>query len=318
MKLWAGAFAIVALNALAQTAPLPSFPSKPIRWIVPFPPGGPADVVARITANKLAERVGQPAIIDNRGGAGGNVGHEVAARSAPDGYTVLFVVPSILTNQFQFKAAIDPFKELAPVIYLDASSLVLVASNSFGAKTMNDIVQRIRDQPGKVTCGSSGALPTVSCAILKTFAKADVTLIQYKGNAAAMTAVMSGEIDLLFDVVTTAVGSVRSGKVRGIGLTNPTFSLSILRELPNLRETIPEFDLAAWQGVMVPRGTPRELIVKHNTELNAVLQDPELRKRFADAGLEPTGGAPEVFEALLSRESVRLGRILRAAGMKPE
>lgn len=301
--------------SLAQAQP---YPNRPIRWIVPFPPGGPADVVARVVAQKLGDRVGQPAILDNRAGVGGNTGHEAAAKAPPDGYTVLFVVPSILTNVFQFKAAIDPFKELVPVIYLDSASLVLVASNAFGVKTPAEVIERIRANPGAVSCGSSGALPTVGCEMLRAYVKTDMIMVQYKGNAAALNALMGGEINLLFDVVNTSAGPIRGGRIRGIGHTNATYGLPILAELPKLAATIPDFNLVSWQGVMAPRGTPPETVQRLNAELNGVLQDPESRKRFADSGLEPTGGPPEVFDRLLKNDFEHLGRILRAAGMKPE
>src|SRR5256712_13898433 len=141
--------------AQAQTG----WPSKLIRWIVPFPPGGPADVVTRMLSTKLAERVDQPAIVENRGGAGGNVGHEAAARAAPDGYTVVFVVPAIVTNPFFLKASIDPFRELAPVIHLDSASMVLLTNPSFPAKTVAEVIAQARAEPGGVSCASSGALP---------------------------------------------------------------------------------------------------------------------------------------------------------------
>jgi putative tricarboxylic transport membrane protein len=300
--------------AQAQTA----WPSKPIRWIVPFPPGGPADVVTRLVSVKLAERVGQPGIVENRGGAGGNVGHEAAAKSAPDGYTVLFVVPAIITNPFFLKASIDPFRELVPVIHLDSASMVLLTHPAFPANTVAEVIAQSRARPGSVSCASSGALPQVGCEMLRSHAGAEMIMVQYKGNAPALNALMGGEVNLLFDVVNIAQGQVKSGRVRAIASTNPKRGIGPFGELPVLAETIPDFELVTWHGVMVPAATPREIVRRLNREIEAVLGDSDIRRRFADGGLDITGGTPEQFEAILKRDYAKYGKILTAAGIKPE
>ncbi len=288
--------------AQAQTA----WPSKPIRWIVPFPPGGPADVVTRLVSAKLAERVGQPAIVENRGGAG------------PDGYTVAFVVPAIITNPFFLKASIDPFKELAPVIHLDSASMVLLTHPGFPANTVAEVIARARAKPGSVSCASSGALPQVGCEMLRVHASAEMIMVQYKGNAPALNALMGGEVNLLFDVVNVAQGQVKSGRVRAIASTNPKRGIGPFGELPVLAETIPDFELVTWHGVMVTAATPRDVVLRLNREIRAVLGEPDIRRRFADGGLDITGGTPEEFEAILKRDYTKFGKILMAAGIKPE
>jgi tripartite-type tricarboxylate transporter receptor subunit TctC len=300
--------------AQAQTA----WPSKPIRWIVPFPPGGPADVVTRLVSAKLAERVGQPGIVENRGGAGGNVGHEAAAKSAPDGYTVLFVVPAIITNPFFLKASIDPFRELAAVIHLDSASMVLLTHPGFPANTVEEIIARSRAKPGSVSCASSGALPQVGCEMLRSHAGADMIMVQYKGNAPALNALMGGEVNLLFDVVNIAQGQVKSGRVRAIASTNPKRGMGPFGELPVLAETIPDFELVTWHGVMVPAATSKEIVLRLSREIQAVLGEPDIRRRFADGGLDIAGGTPEEFEAILKRDYAKYGKILTGAGIKPE
>jgi tripartite-type tricarboxylate transporter receptor subunit TctC len=306
--------ALAAAGAHAQQV----WPSKPIRWLVPFSPGGPADVVARVVAQGLAERVGRPNIVENRPGAAGNVAHDVAAKAAPDGYTLLFVVPSIITNPFYFKASVDPFKELASVIHLDNASLVLVASPKFSAANVADVVARIKANPGKVSCGSSGALPSVSCEMLRAHAGVDMLMVQYKGNAPALTALMGGEIDLMFDVVNIAASHIKSGRVRGIASTAPRRGIGPLGELPVMDETIPGFELATWHGVMAPAGMARELRTRINQELNAVLQSPTVRERLLTSGLEIAGGSPEEFDDILRRDFEKYGKVLRAAGVNPE
>jgi len=285
---------------------------------VPFPPGGPADVVTRMLAAKLTERVGQPFVVENRGGAGGNVGHDAAAKSQPDGYTLLFVVPAIITNPYYLKVSIDPFKELAPVMHVDSASMVLLTSTGFPANSVADVIAMVRAKPGSVSCAASGALPQVGCEVLRAHAGADLIMVQYKGNAPALSALMSGEVNLLFDVVNTAQGQVKSGRVRAIATTSPRRGMGYFADLPALVETIPDGELVTWHGVMVPAATPRDVVLRINRELQAVLDQPDIRKRFSDTGLDIAGGPPEAFDAVLRREYAKYGRILKQAGVKPE
>jgi len=301
-------------GALAQSA----WPARPVRWIVPFPPGGSADVISRIVAQKLAERVGQPVVVENRSGASGNVGHEAVAKAAPDGYHVLFVVPGIVTNPFFFKASVDPFKDLAPVIHLDTVPMVLLSSAAFPAKTLAEALAHIRGNPGSVSCAVSSAIPMVGCALLRSHAGADMLLVQYKGQAPAMNALMSGEINLMFEVMSLAVGQVKSGRVRALASTSTRRGSGPFPELALASETVPGFELITWHGVMVPRATPREVILRLNRELGAVLDLPEIRQRFVEGGFDIVGGAPEAFDELLRREYAKYEKVLRDAGVKPE
>ncbi len=310
----AGAAMLAASLAQAQSA----WPSKPIRWIVPFPAGGPADVVTRLVSAKLAERTGQPAVVENRGGAGGNVGHEAAAKAPADGTTVLFVVPAIITNPFFLKASIDPFKDLVPVIHLDSASMVLLAHPAFAAGSVAEVIALARAKPGSVSCAASGALPQVGCEMLRSYAGSEMIMVQYKGNAPALNALIGGEVNLLFDLVNIAQGQVKSGRVRAIASTNAKRGIGPFSELPVVSETIPDFDLVTWHGVMVPAATPKDIVHKLNREIQWVLDQPDIRRRFADGGLDITGGAPEAFEAILKRDYAKYGKILEAAGIRPE
>jgi len=312
---------ILLVSALASTGVIgqePAWPTKPIRWLVPFAPGGPADVVARILAAGLGERTGQPNVVENQPGAQGNIAHAAASKSAPDGHTVLFVVPSVITNPFYLKASIDPFRDLAPVVHLDIASMVLIAHPAFPPATMADVLAFIKANPGKVSCGASGALPSVGCELLRAHAGADVLMVLYKGNGPALNGLMGGEINLLFDVVNIAAGHVKSGKVRAIASTAPKRGVGPLGELPVMAETIPGFELVTWHGMMVAPGTPPSLLARLNREFNAVLQHPEVRQRMENSGLQITGGAPEDFAAILKRDYDKYGAALRAAGVRPE
>ena len=311
---WLAALAV----AFACTAQAQDWPSKPIRWLVPFAPGGPADVVTRIVAAGLAERVGQPNIVENQPGAGGNIAHANAAKAPPDGYTLVFIVPSVITNPFYMKAAIDPFRDLAPVIHLDNASMVMIAHPSFAPATVADVLAEIKAHPGRISCGSSGALPSVACELLRAHAGADMLMVMYKGNGPALNALMGGEINLLFDVVNIAVGHVKSGRVRAIATTAPRRGIGPLGDLPVVAETIPGFELVTWHGVMMSPATPRALIERVNRELNAVLERADVRERFANSGLQITGGTPADFAAILRRDYDKYGKALRAAGVQPE
>jgi len=306
---------VIASTALAQE---PAWPTKPIRWIVPFAPGGPADVVTRIVAAGLAERTGQPNIVDNQPGAQGNIAHAAASKSPPDGHTVLFVVPAVITNPFYLKASVDPFRDLAPVIHLDTASMVLIAHPSFPAKSTAEVISHIKANPGKVSCGASGALPSVGCELLRLHAGADVLMVMYKGNAPALNALMGGEINLIYDLVNIAVGHVKSGRVRAIASTAPRRGIGPLGDLPVMAEAVPGFELVTWHGVMVAPGTPRPLLLRLNRELNAVLQLSDVRQRLENSGLQITGGPPEDFAAILKRDYDKYGQALRTAGVKPE
>lgn len=308
----------LAMFAASASHAQSAWPSKPIRWIVPFPPGGPADIVTRIVSTKLGERTGQPAVVENRGGAGGNVGHEAAAKAAPDGTTVVFVVPAIVTNPFFLKASIDPFKDLVPVIHLDSASMVLLTNPAFPAGTVSEVIALARAKPGTVSCAASGALPQVGCEMLRAYAGSAMIMVQYKGNAPALNAVIGGEVNLLFDLVNIAQGQVKSGRVRAIASTNAKRGIGPFGELPVVSETIPDFELVTWHGVMVPAATPADIVQKLNREIQWVLEQPDIRKRFADGGLDITGGTPEAFAAILKRDYEKYGKILTAAGIRPE
>ena len=311
-------FAAALLFAASLCAQAQDWPTKPIRWLVPFAPGGPADVVARILAGSLGKRTGEPNIVEDQPGASGNIAHANAAKLPPDGHTLVFVVPSVITNPFYMKAAVDPFRELAPVIHLDTASMVLVAHPAFAAATVADVIAEIKTHPSAVSCGSSGALPSVGCELLRSHAGADMLMVMYKGNGPALNALIAGEINLLFDVVNTAAGHVKSGRVRAIATTAPKRGIGPLGDLPVMAETIPGFELVTWHGVMVSAATPPALIERVNRELNAVLQRADVRERFSNSGLQISGGSSQDFAAILRRDYEKYGAALRAAGVSPQ
>jgi tripartite-type tricarboxylate transporter receptor subunit TctC len=308
MKFLAILAAIIVGNAHAQ-----QWPAKPIRLVLPFPPGGPVDVVARTVGPRFGERVGQPLIIENRVGAGGNIGGDHVLKSPADGYTLLFVTAGLVTNPFFLKGSPEP-GQFAGVIQLLNAPFMLVASNAFPAKTLPEIVAQIRAKPGAVSCASSGALPTVGCELLRSYAKADMIMVQYKGNAPAMQAVMSGEANLLFDPANTAAAQVRAGRVRPIATASPQRG----HDLPALAETFPDFHFEGFHGIAVQPSTPRDMIQRMNREFAAIMALPDVREPLAKVGFEVATGSPEAFDTKLRGDFARFGRVMKDAGIKPE
>ncbi len=305
-------FLLSGSQALAQ-----GYPSKPVRVVVPFAPGGPIDVVARLIAPKLGEHLTQPVIIDNRVGAGGNIGTEVVIKAAPDGHTLLYAVPFLVTNPYFLLGSPDP-RELAPVIQMASNTMLLLASSAFASKTVSEVIEQIRSNPGKVSCGSSGALPTVGCELLRSHARTEMIMVMYKGNAPALNALMSGEINLLFDSANTAAPQVKSGRIRPVASLNFKRGGAQFPDLPTVSETIPGFEFLAWHGLLAPKATPREIVQRLNHEIADVLALPEIRQRLIDTGFEPVASSPEAFDERIRTELGLYGKVAKDAGIKPQ
>lgn len=310
-----GAVVLLPLQSAASWGQ--AWPAKTVQWIVPFAAGGSSDAVVRIVADKLKDRSGQAFAVINRPGANGDLGAEAVASSAPDGFTLMLTLPSIVTNPMYYKASVDPAR-LAPVVQMTAGGYFLLASPAFPAATAGEILQLIRSQPGKVTCAATGSSGTLGCEMLRYFAKSDMLMVPYKGSAPGLLAAMSGEVDLVFQFSNTAESQVRSGRVRAIAATGPRRGGLPFPELPVMMETIPDFELLGWHGVMVARATPRDLVQRINREFNTVLALPEVKAKFAEGGMSAVGGTPEDFETRLKAEQQRYGHVLREAGVKPE
>ncbi|MFN0163656.1 MAG: Bug family tripartite tricarboxylate transporter substrate binding protein [Burkholderiales bacterium] len=294
-----------------------AWPVKPIRWIVPFPPGGPGDTVARQIGTPLAERLGQAVIIDNRPGANSNIGFEAGARAAPDGYTMLFAVAALVTNPHLYKVNYDPLKDLVAVAQMNQLQAMLVASGRFAPATLAEVVAHARANPGRVKCAWGGSiLLGLGCEVLKSEGGLDITVVSYKGSAPAMTDLLGGHVDLMIDVSNTAAPQIRAGKVKGIAMLNPARGRQPFPDLPAMSEFIPGFEIVTWQGIVMPAGTPRDVVVRLNREVNAVLQSPEVRQKFIEAGVDPVTSTPEAFTEVLRRDYEKYGRIIKAANIK--
>jgi len=308
---------LLAAIAFSGTAYAQAWPTKPIEWIVPFAPGGSTDVLARLVADKLKDRLGQPIVIVNRGGANADIGYKVAAAAAPDGHTIVLTVASLVTNPFQFKSALEPSR-LAPVIYLAEGPYVLLSSQKFPATTIQDAIARIRSKPGAVSCGMTGGIGSLACQTLQSFAKSELLQVPYRGVEPATIAIMAGDIDLVFTFGISASRPMESGRVKALATTALKRGSLPFPELPTISEVLPGFEILGWSGVSVPAGTPPDVVARLNREMNAVLKLPEISARLKSDGLAPIGGSPEEFAQRLKAVEAVFGKVLKDSGVTPQ
>jgi tripartite-type tricarboxylate transporter receptor subunit TctC len=296
-----------------------SYPNKTIRFIVPWPPGGGADVLSRIVSPKLSDALGQQIIVDNRGGAAGNIGAEMAAKSPPDGYTIAFayagthgINPSIYSKL--------PFKEsdFAPVIWLSEVPQVLVVHPSLPVKTVKDVIALAKARPDQLTYGSSGsgAMNHMTGALFAMMTNTRITHVPYKGGGPAAIALLSGELSMIFGEPATVVQQIKAGRVRAIAVTSAKHALA-LPELPTIAEGgVAGYEVTSWNGILAPAGTPVDIVRRLNSELNKIITMPDMRQRMIDNGFEPVGGAPEKFGDKIRAEIAKWAPVVKAAGIK--
>jgi tripartite-type tricarboxylate transporter receptor subunit TctC len=296
------------------------YPSKPIRLVVPFPAGGPLDVIARAIGQKLSLAWGQPVIIDNRPGAGGNIGADLVAKSAPDGYTILEGALSThaVNVSLYSKLPYDPIKDFAPITLVAVTPNVLVLNPSVPANSVAELIAYARANPGKLAFGSggNGSAGHLAGELFKTEAKLDIVHVPYKGSAPAMQDLLGGQIQLMFDNLASSMQQVRAGKLKAIAVTTAKRS-PLVPDLPTLAETgLPGFDIYTWWGFLAPAGTPKEIIAKWNAEVTRILGTPEMQAYFAQQGAEPSPTSPEQFMALIQSEIPKYAKIIKASGAK--
>ncbi len=324
MRLKSVATLLAALHCLsfllAPEARAQAYPNKPIRLIVPYAPGGATDIIGRAAAAEISKTIGQQVVIENRPGAGGNLGAEMVARSAPDGYTML-VSPSSLHGITPFlypKLSYDPNKDLTPVIVLGAFANVLVVNPGVKANSVSELIALIRSQPGKISYASSGSGSTIhlSGEMFKHMLNLDIEHIPYKGSAPALTDLMGGQVQLMFDNIPSAIPHIRSGKLRALATTGSRRSAS-LPELPTMMEAgLPSYESTAWFGLVFPAGTPKAIVARMNAEGVKATRSPEFIKRMNDLGYDIVGGTPEQMGAMIQDEVRRWGPVVKASGAK--
>jgi tripartite-type tricarboxylate transporter receptor subunit TctC len=317
--------AIVAATAGAFFAPssfAQAYPSKPIRLIVPFPPGGGNDIMARTVGQKLTESTGQQVVIDNRGGAGGNIGAETAAHAVPDGYTLfLGGVGSNGTNPgLQAKLPYDPVKDFAPITLIASAPLIVVVHPSLPVKSIAELILTAKARPGQLNCASSGtgSIAHLAAEMLNSMAKIQMTNVPYKGTGPALVDLLGGQVQLMMNSAVSMLPQVRGGKLRAIAATGAR-RLAALPDLPTVAESgVPGYDVASWYGMLAPAHTARPIIDKLNRETVAIMRLPELRDRLAADGAEAVGNSPEEFSAYIKRELARWATVIKSAGIRPE
>jgi tripartite-type tricarboxylate transporter receptor subunit TctC len=313
---------LLALALLAAgTVSAQTWPSGPIKIIVPFPAGGSVDMVARAVGKRLGDSLGQPVIVDNRAGASGNIGAEAAARAQPDGNTFFVSSSGVLAaNQFLYKrTGFDTLKDFTPVIQLVIQPHILMVHPSVPAKDLKELIALAKAQPGKVTIGNAGigTGQDIAARQFTAMTRTDVLHVPYKGGAPALSDLMGGQINAMFETSPTAVPVIKENKLRGIAITSAKRS-PLLPNLPTVAEAgIPGFESVTWIGMVAPAGTPKAIVDRVNAELNKGLQA-EMGKQFADIALDPAGGTPQQMTDAIRRDQAEYGKILKAAGVEPQ
>jgi len=308
--------AALATLALAQG----NWPTKPIRLVVTFPPGGSSDAAARIVAPRLADRLGQPVVVDNRPGAGGGVGLDLVAKAPADGYTIVLASAGGLTaNPSLYKQLpYDPTRDFSPITLFGSSPFVLLASPALPITTVGDLLKLAKGKPGGLSyaSGGNGTAMHLSGELMKSMGQVRIVHIPYRGSGPALVAVMGGETQLAIADITTAAAQIKSGRVKAVGVLSKERS-PLAPEIPSLNESgLPGYDAAGWFGILAPAATPASILQRLNTEITAVLRSPEVRERFATAGLEPLPSTPEEMSAFMNSEALKWARVIQESGAK--
>jgi tripartite-type tricarboxylate transporter receptor subunit TctC len=305
----------IALIAVAAPAAADTYPSKPIRLIVAFAAGGATDVNARLLAQRLTQQLGKSVIVDNKPGAAGNIGTAEAARSAPDGYTLFYTTSAIASAPSIYKnLTFDPIRDFTPVVMIASAPLLLVANNSFEAKTVKELIDYARANPNKINYGTSGAgiVLHLAGAQLSSALNLQMQAVHYRGGAPALADVMGGQIQIMFNVIIDTMPLVQANRVRALAVTSAKRS-PLLPDVPSIAEATGQegLEIGAWHGILVPKGTPQDIVNRLNAEINIAIQHPEMRQKLLASGNEPLGGSSEQFATFIKSETVRWSKVVR-------
>jgi tripartite-type tricarboxylate transporter receptor subunit TctC len=311
-----------ALLCLAASHPAHAldYPTKPVRFVVPYTPAGTTDVLARIVAQWLSEHMGQQFIVDNKPGAGNNLGVEYVVNSPPDGYTMLLVNPANGINATLYKNLNFNFiRDIAPVAGIVRTPNVMEINPKLPVKTVAEFIAYCKANPGKVNMASSGSGTSVhlSGELFKSMTGCNMLHVPYKGAGPALTDLMGGQVDVIFDNLPSSAGHIKGGRLRALAVTSQERDPS-LPNVPTVGETVPGYEATAWFGIGMPKGTPKEIVDKVNAEVNRALADPKMKERLAELGGKPIAGTPEDFARIIAAETAKWEKVVNASGAKVE
>ena len=307
---------MLPMATLAQDA----WPTKPITFVVPYPPGGPTDLMARLIAQPLSKRLNVPVVVENRAGASGNIGTGQVVKAKPDGYTILLAASGNLSvNQFLYKKlGFDPIKDLAPVIQISKFPLVLEVSEKSPIKSFQDYVKTAKDPANRVTFGSAGnGTPQhLGGELFKSMAKVEISHIPYKGAGPAIIDLMGGQITSMFDILGSSMQHIKSGKLRPLAVTTKTRS-ALLPDVPAISELgYPDFEYYAWHGISTTAGTPKPVVMRLNTELRSIFADPAFKEKWTEIGSEVVSGTPEQFDSFIRSETRKMETLVKGLNIQ--
>ncbi len=314
------AAAAIAAAAFPRLAPADDYPARPVRIIAGFAAGGGVDITARLLGQWLTERLGQSFVIENRPGAGGNIGTEAVVKAAPDGYTLLLAtVPNAVNASLYEKLNFNFIRDTAPVAGIIRVPMVILLNPSVPAKTVPEFIAYAKANPGKVNMASAGngSAPHMAGELFKMMAGVDLIHIPYRGQGPALTDLLGGDVQVLFATAPGTTDYIRSGRLRALAVTSAARA-DVLPELPTVADFVPGYEASQWYGLSAPKNTPAEIIDRLNREINAAIADPAMKARLAAIGGEPLPGSPAEFGKLISEETGKWGKVVRAAGIKPE
>ena len=318
---WAITIAILLTCITASPLAAETYPNRPIRFIFPFPPGGPTDILGRIIGQKLAERLGQPVVPENKPGAGANIGLEIGAKAKPDGYTITLASPSLSISPTLYKKLnYDSVKDFAPISLVAEIPNVLLVPSSSPIKSLKELIAYAKANPGKLNFGSGGIGTSnhLASELLKTLAQINIVHVPYKGSNQAMIGMMGGEVGMVVVGIPPSQGQIKAGKVRALAVLSEE-RLPAFPNIPTAKEAgIDNFEVTTWYGILAPAGTPREIVTRLNGELVKIIAMPDTKEKMQNAGFEPLSSTPEKFAEFIKTEIVRWGKVIKDANISVE